>query len=67
MEYYLWGAVKDKCYADKSETIEALKDNISEAIAEIKLHTIDNVMYIVSPVSILFYRLLFYFQDSVWT
>ena len=39
--YYLWGAVKDKCYADKSETIDALKDNIREAIGEIQLHTID--------------------------
>ena len=31
------------CYADKPETIEALKDNIAEAIGEIQLHTIDNV------------------------
>ena len=35
------GAVKDKCYADKPETIDALKDNIREAIGEIQLHTID--------------------------
>ena len=28
LDNYLWGAVKDKCYADKPETIEALKDNI---------------------------------------
>ena len=35
LDYYLWGAVKDKCYADKSETIDALKDNIREAIGEI--------------------------------
>ena len=26
--YYLWAAVKDKLYADKPETIDALKDNI---------------------------------------
>ena len=38
------GAVKDKCYADKPETIDALKDNIREAIGEIQLHTIDNVL-----------------------
>ena len=44
LHYYLWGAVKDKCYVDKPETIEALKDNIREAIGEIKLHTIDNVL-----------------------
>ena len=28
LDYYLWDAVKDKCYADKLETIDALKDNI---------------------------------------
>ena len=31
LNYYLWGAVKDKCYADKLETIDALKYNIREA------------------------------------
>ena len=40
----LWGAVKDKCYADKPEIIDALKDNILGAIGEIQLHTIDNVL-----------------------
>ena len=35
LDYYLWGAVKDKCYADKPETIDALKHNIREAIGEI--------------------------------
>ena len=35
--YHLWGAVKDQCYADKPETIDALKDNICEAIGEIQL------------------------------
>ena len=45
MDCYLWGAVKDKCYADKPETIHALKNNIREAdIDEIQLHTIDNVL-----------------------
>ena len=43
LDYYLWGAIKDKCYADKPETIDALKDNIREAIGEIQLHTIDNI------------------------
>ena len=42
LNYYLWGAVKDKCYADKSETIHALKDNIRKAIGEIQLRTNDN-------------------------
>ena len=44
LDYYLCGAAKDKCYADKPETIDALKDNVREAIGEIKLHTIDNVL-----------------------
>ena len=40
----MWGAVKDKCYADMAETIDALKDNIRQAIGEKQLHTIDNVL-----------------------
>ena len=44
LDYYLWGAIKNKCYANKPETIDALKDNIREAIGEIQLHTIDNVL-----------------------
>ena len=40
LDYYLWGIVKDKCYADKPETIDALKGNIREAIGEIQLHTV---------------------------
>ena len=38
------GAVKDKYYADKPETIYALKDNIREVIGDIQLHTIENVL-----------------------
>ena len=41
LDYYLWGAVKEKCYAHKPD---ALKDNIREVIGEIQLHTIDNVL-----------------------
>ena len=44
LDYYLQGVVKDKCYAGKPETIDALKDNIHEAIVEKQLHTIDNVL-----------------------
>ena len=44
LDYYLWCAVKDKCYADKPEAIDALKNNIREGIGEIQLHTIDNVL-----------------------
>ena len=36
LNYYLWGAVKYKGYADKPETIDALKDNIRKAIGEIQ-------------------------------
>ena len=43
-DYYLWGAVKDKCCAHKPETINALKENIREGIDEIQLDTIDNVL-----------------------
>ena len=43
LDYYLWDAVKDKCYADKPEIIDALKDNVHQAIGERQLHTIDNV------------------------
>ena len=39
LDYYLWSAVKDK-----PQTIDALKDNISEDIGEIQLHAIDNVL-----------------------
>ena len=44
LDYYLLGAVKDKCYTDKPETTDVLKDNIRDAIGEIQLHTIDNVL-----------------------
>ena len=44
LDYYMWGVIKDKCYAHKPETIDALKDNIREAIDEIQLHTIDSVL-----------------------
>ena len=44
LDYYLWSAVKDKCYAYQPETINALKDNIREAIGEMQLHTMDNVL-----------------------
>ena len=44
LDHYLCGAVTDKCYADQPETIDALKDNIREAISETQLHTIDNVL-----------------------
>ena len=42
LDYYLWDAVKDKCYADKPQLIDAIKGN--KAIGEIQLHTNDNVL-----------------------
>ena len=42
LDYYLWGAVKDKCYSGEPDTIDAL--NIREAIGEIQMRTIDNVL-----------------------
>ena len=44
LDLYLWGVVNDKCYADNQEIVDALKNNIREAIGEIQLHTIDNVL-----------------------
>ena len=44
LDYYLWGAVKDKCYANKPATIDALKNNIRIAIEDIMPHTIENVL-----------------------
>ena len=44
LDYYLWGAVKDKYYAAKPETIDALEDSICEAISDMELHTIDNML-----------------------
>ena len=40
LDYYLWVAVKDKCYAVKPETIDALKDNIHEALMCLKIEPI---------------------------
>lgn len=46
LNYYLWGAVTDKCYANKREKIEALKKThkICNTIAEIGLHAVENVL-----------------------
>ena len=47
------GVVKDKCYIDKPETMEALKDNIRKTIDEIQLHTIEMCLKIGSIVWLL--------------
>ena len=41
---FLWGAVKDKCYANHLETIETLKHEIEVAIHGNKAQTIENVL-----------------------
>ena len=42
LDYFLWGAVKDKCYANHPEMIEALKHGIGVAIYGIEAQTIEN-------------------------
>ena len=44
LDCYLRSAVKNNSYTEKPQTIDALKDNIREAIGEIQLHTINNVL-----------------------
>ena len=43
LDYYLWGPSKISV-TPTSQTIDALKDNIREAIGETQLHTIDNLL-----------------------
>jgi len=43
LDYFLWGAVKDECYANQAETIQELKHEIKVAIDEIRTHTVENV------------------------
>ena len=42
LDYHFWQAVTNKFYADKPETIDALKVNTRKAIGELQLHTNDN-------------------------
>ena len=44
LDYFLWGAVKDKCYANHPKTIEALKHEIEVVIQEIQAGTIERVL-----------------------
>ena len=41
--YFLWHAVSEKCYTEKSETIQNLKANIRSVIADIRLHALKKV------------------------
>ena len=44
LDYFLWGAVKDKCYANHPETIQDLKYEIQVADAAIRPETIEKVL-----------------------
>ena len=41
---FLWEAIKDKCYANHPETIEALKHEIEVAIHRIEAQMLENVL-----------------------
>ena len=43
LDYFLWEAVKDKCYANHPETIQDLKYEIQAAVAAIRHETIEKV------------------------
>ena len=44
LDFFFWGAVKDKSYANHPETIEALKHEIEVAIHGIEVQTIENIL-----------------------
>lgn len=44
LDYYLWGAVKDKCYANNPEIIQDLNTEIQAAIDEKRPGTIEKVL-----------------------
>jgi len=44
LDYFSWGAVKDKYYANQPESIQELKHEIKVAIDEIRAHTVENVL-----------------------
>ena len=43
-DFFLWGAVKDRCYADNPETIPALENNITTVLSEIGAEVVQNVI-----------------------
>lgn len=44
LDFYLWGAVEDRYYANSPATIHDLKQNIKSANREMKPETIENVL-----------------------
>ena len=63
LDYYLWGVVKDKCYANKLTTIDVLKDNIRKAISEIQLQ-IDSVGYYMAIRDSHFNEIIFHYYPE---
>ena len=43
-DYFLWGYVKDKVYANAPKTLDELKNNISTVISKIKVETLHYVI-----------------------
>ena len=48
LDYYLWGVVKDECYTDKPEIIDALKYSIREGIYNVLKNWTDDVGYCIT-------------------
>ncbi|GFX40073.1 DUF4817 domain-containing protein [Trichonephila clavipes] len=44
LDYFLWGYVKSLVYADKSQTLDHLEDNIRRVIADIRLQMLEKVI-----------------------
>ncbi|GFX29329.1 DUF4817 domain-containing protein [Trichonephila clavipes] len=44
LDYFLWGYVKSLVYADKSQTLDHLEDNIRRVIAEIRPQMLEKVI-----------------------
>ena len=44
LDFFLWGHVKDKVYADALQSIQHLKEKMREVIDEIEPHLFENVM-----------------------
>ena len=69
--YYLWAAVKDKFYADKPETIDALRNNTSirETIGDVQLDNVlknwtDRVVYFMASRGSHLNEIIFHYQPE---
>ncbi len=43
LDFFLWGYLKDRVYANKLETLDALKQNINQAINAISISMLQRV------------------------